>query len=426
MSTEYPIDQALLTLCALSGQSAAERPSSETLAAQEQRILQGINAQLSGGTLATGTNWVATWLGLTKDRANLVYIAQGTAAIAVVLRGTVGGAPIDTLEDMNVSSQLPFAPASSQNGKISAGAMQAFTETVSAPSATFGDTLLQRLELVLYNNPGATVFITGHSLGGAIATTLSMYLKTLSWMSSAPMKVYTFAAPTAGDAGFATAIGNAIPSGCYVGYWNYYDVVPHAWSNLDQVKTYFPPPGPKPGVLIPQIIKNLNDKVTGMDYTQPSNQTVLNSPPASQMKDLGGTQSDGVIACWAEEVGFQHNNNTYLALLGQLDGNTPPSVLNLAPQVTGLSPASGPAGGRVTITGKNFTPDAQADFGVIAASTIYVSETQLTAISPPGVGIVPVTVTNMFGTSATKQPGVCYEKTAPPDPGPFCIYTYPT
>jgi len=77
-----------------------------------------------------------------------------------------------------------------------------------------------------------------------------------------------------------------------------------------------------------------------------------------------------------------------------------------APTVTSLSPTTGPAlgGTTVTITGTNFAggPNTAVAFGGTAATAFAVnSATKITATSPPGAGIVDVTVTTTGGTSAT-------------------------
>ena len=75
-----------------------------------------------------------------------------------------------------------------------------------------------------------------------------------------------------------------------------------------------------------------------------------------------------------------------------------------APTVSVVSPSSGPAGGgtTVTITGTNFTNASAVKFGSNSATSFTVdSDSQITAISPPGSGTVDVTVTAPSGTSAT-------------------------
>jgi IPT/TIG domain/Invasin, domain 3 len=71
-------------------------------------------------------------------------------------------------------------------------------------------------------------------------------------------------------------------------------------------------------------------------------------------------------------------------------------VVNLTPVVTGLSETSGTAGSTITITGQNFSGAAghlSVFFGSTAASSVtYVSDSEITAIVPTGVGTVNVTV----------------------------------
>jgi Hypothetical glycosyl hydrolase family 15/IPT/TIG domain len=74
-----------------------------------------------------------------------------------------------------------------------------------------------------------------------------------------------------------------------------------------------------------------------------------------------------------------------------------------APAVTGVSPANGPAAGGtiVVINGTGFTGATVVNFGSNPASGVTVnSDTQITATSPPGSGLVDVTVTAPDGTSA--------------------------
>jgi hypothetical protein len=78
----------------------------------------------------------------------------------------------------------------------------------------------------------------------------------------------------------------------------------------------------------------------------------------------------------------------------------------VAPAVTGVSPASGPAAGGklVTITGTGLTGATVVDFGTTAATGVtVVSSTKITADSPSGSGVVDVTVITPGGTSATSS-----------------------
>jgi hypothetical protein len=72
------------------------------------------------------------------------------------------------------------------------------------------------------------------------------------------------------------------------------------------------------------------------------------------------------------------------------------------PAVTQLTPSSGPAAGgtSVVIAGQGFTGATTVAFGVVIAPAFNVnSDTQITVISPPGTGVVDVTVTTTGGIS---------------------------
>jgi len=72
------------------------------------------------------------------------------------------------------------------------------------------------------------------------------------------------------------------------------------------------------------------------------------------------------------------------------------------PTLTSISPASGPVTGgtTVTLTGTGFTGATAVVFGILPATSFTVnSDTQITAVAPPGLGTVPVTVTTAAGTS---------------------------
>jgi hypothetical protein len=76
------------------------------------------------------------------------------------------------------------------------------------------------------------------------------------------------------------------------------------------------------------------------------------------------------------------------------------------PAVSNITPSSGPeAGGTpVTITGSGFTNVSGVSFGSSPATHVtLISDTQITAVSPAGTGIVDVTVTTPNGTSNSVQ-----------------------
>ena len=103
----------------------------------------------------------------------------------------------------------------------------------------------ESLETFLTAAPeGTPILITGHSLGGCLASALAPCVA--NWMRSAvSISVYTIAAPSPGNAEFADYY-NALfadQSGHSTAFrfFNSLDVVPNAWASLDTVETYYPP-----------------------------------------------------------------------------------------------------------------------------------------------------------------------------------------
>jgi RHS repeat-associated protein len=85
--------------------------------------------------------------------------------------------------------------------------------------------------------------------------------------------------------------------------------------------------------------------------------------------------------------------------------NAMPLGIEGAPTVTGLSPIAGLAGGSVVVSGSGFGPtqgNSTVDFSGVFASVTDWSDTQITAVVPPGSETGPVTVT-VAGISGDTQ-----------------------
>jgi hypothetical protein len=179
-----------------------------------------------------------------------------------------------------------------------------------------------------------TIYVTGHSLGGAVTSVLSLYLaKVVQWSTQPIFQVYTFAAPAAGLTDFATLCTQTFPnvqSGKNSGWrvYNVWDVVPQVWteSTMSAMKSWYswgPEATAEVKYGIDQAIKRITTTSGSyIPYTQPyltntTNTIALNQiqkgstyPPQYDPNYLQSTTADFV-----GQLGFQHANNTYLALL---------------------------------------------------------------------------------------------------------------
>lgn len=312
--TTYSDAQVMMTLAGLC-YAGQQKLYLESVDLQEQRILALLNGDQALGNhqLATAGNWKASWVGLSDDRANMAFIAQNALQnqLAIAMRGTDFQMAIDRDEDFCVGETVPFPQGGLPPTQIARGAMEAFQEVTQSKFVQTGTTLYEALKQAVEAMPGATVFVTGHSLGGAIATTVALYLaaEAKAGQLDAAFKIYTYAAPTAGLADFAQAFDREFADSSWRLY-NLYDAVPCAWQDLDQIKTFYPA-GPEATFAVKVAVDLAKDHAGKLAYTQPSvNPVLLNQQVLKDPRYTYDTTWD-----FLHQVPFQHHGNTYLTLL---------------------------------------------------------------------------------------------------------------
>ncbi|WP_207401031.1 IPT/TIG domain-containing protein [Actinomadura roseirufa] len=394
------VQQVAMTLAALAATAAAPRPSGETPEQQGERVFLGIEQRLQDSSLATQGTWSLEWAGLSVDNANMAFLAMnndGSNEFAVVIRGTVANVT-DLLEDLDVGTMVPFTAAESPPRAVpvtvSKGAMDAFTQviTMRPGGATLVEVLAEALRVA---PPDPTVYVIGHSLGGCVATMVAPYFQSLSWSGATPrFALYTFAAPSAGGPDFADYV-DSVDWDANERYFNMWDVVPQAWTDLDCVKQkYYPdPPGPAANLDVKGVLSAIAGLPGPNVYAQPGKPFSLNckyGPPGSYDPNVVRKSLQDFMG----QVAFQHANSTYLSLLGAPD--VPPG-----PVVTAISPNVGTTNTKIIITGGGFDAGTAVDFGPVACSRFSVNTdgTQITAYAPEGAGVVGVRVTTNVGTS---------------------------
>ncbi|QIY53633.1 lipase [Streptomyces sp. RPA4-5] len=418
MAPDPTIAQVTMTLAAFAATGATPRPSGETLEQQTKRIITGVNAQLSDSSLATEGEWELVWLALSAANANMAYIARstnGSNEFAVVARGTDADLT-DILEDLDVGTVVPFPESGSPKPiTVSKGAMDAFQRVVKARSIVApspNTTLAQALSAALGAAPASpqpTVYLTGHSLGGCIATMLAPYLQARTWPKQPKFAVMTYAAPTAGGQSFVDYF-NSVPWVIDERQNNAYDLVPHAWADLDTTTGWYPNPGPQATEEVKLLIGAISQRTKGNVYVQPGTLCLMNTGYTSLAKNLVNKTTQDFLG----QVAFQHANSTYLDLV-----EAPP--VPSPPVVTTLSPTFGAAGDTVAIYGKDFSQDSKVDFGHFACAdrdtVIDPSGLKITTKVPTGTGVVHVRVTNTLGTS----PAIAMSQFAYGGPAPVVV-----
>jgi hypothetical protein len=346
----------------------------------------------------------------------MAYIARSTDdsnRFAVVARGTDPDLT-DILEDLDVGTVVPFPDRKAPNPVgVSLGAMNAFTRVVNArsiaspsPNTTLDAALAAALKAAP-TSPQPTVYVTGHSLGGCIASMLALHLEAQTWSNQPQFAVMTFAAPTAGVQSFADLF-NSRPWVVDERQNNAYDLIPHAWADLDATKEWYPSPGPQATDDVKSRIDKIAKRTNGHVYVQPGTLCLMN--PGYTL--LAETLVNKTTQDFLGQVAFQHANSTYLELVGAPD-------VPAGPEVTYVAPTFGAPGETVTIHGTGFSQDSVVDFGRFACKDpdIDPSGTQITVRAPIGIGVVHVRVTNTLATS----PAVAMGQFAYGGPAPVVV-----
>jgi hypothetical protein len=214
----------------------------ENRTATQQQMIGEINAGLDE---AGYPSWRVVWgPALNADRSNLLYAARNsqTGQLAVSIRGSDFSFWLNWIEDLAVLRVVPykeFVPTASNTAQIAFGTAVGLRQILRAQDGT------ESLETFLTAVPeGTPILITGHSLGGCLASVLAPCVA--YWRGSASsLAVYTIAAPSPGNADFATYYNTLFtdPSGHSTAFrfFNSLDVVPNAWATLATVMTYYPP-----------------------------------------------------------------------------------------------------------------------------------------------------------------------------------------
>jgi triacylglycerol lipase len=136
------------------------------------------------------------------------FVLESGSASILAFRGT--GSAVDWASDL-IARQMPFSPVGGA-GQTHEGFTRIY---LSARERMFA--LIDRLPA------GKPLFVTGHSLGGALAKLAALDIA--ANRSFGQMLVYTFGAPRVGDPKFARAYNQIVPVTFRI--QNEFDVVPY-------------------------------------------------------------------------------------------------------------------------------------------------------------------------------------------------------
>jgi hypothetical protein len=133
--------------------------------------------------------------------------------------------------------------------------------------------------------------------------------------------VYTFAAPSPGDEGFATYYNQLFQDGSSMStafrLYNTLDVVPNAWASLETIKSYYvPAPQCTPEItMVIDVAQAMMGKICAQVGTVEAGSAI--ALPGTVMTPLlpAALLDIPTDKQFAWEVDYQHGTNTYLKLL---------------------------------------------------------------------------------------------------------------
>lgn len=272
-----------------------------------------------GPSVSVGTGWNGQ---LVSDNAMYVAKQENTNNYVIGIAGSNVSSPLDWLvEDAWVVGTVPWGqvigatlPSSDGNPMISPGANVGLNNLLSTTPWLLLPGGLSKLTDFLASesskNGALNLYVCGHSLGGALAPVLALYLQNTSstWDKSGSSTItgMPVAGPTPGNADFAKYLsGSAV---AITGYYNTFDVVPHAWDpstdSLGAIPKLYIDGIPESGTVDAVVVSAITLSVLGAPLTNPYTFTARTGLPGQLNKGLiSGTDS---FADFMAQVGFQH------------------------------------------------------------------------------------------------------------------------
>lgn len=308
------------------GYSSDEAGVSMTLAAlaytQENNpsssaIKDSLVRQLSDITYSTRGRWKLVWgPGLSISKENMMYVAADTtgdtAYYSIVIRGTDFTFPANIKQDMEVWNLLKYPFGTGSGDSVAQGSLYGLDTLLSTVDPVTNQNLQTYLTSIPASGKKKKMFITGHSLGGALATLVSAWFIDEGFTSKFALEVYTFASPSVGNQAFVTRYHNIMVGANAQSHRvvNTKDLVPYGWARLnDIVPNNIPIAAP---FSVFTAIFSINYYLTsnGIVYKDVESKQEIGFLTPTNCPGGGGTED---YFCW---VAFEHASNNYLRLLG--------------------------------------------------------------------------------------------------------------
>ena len=285
----------------------------------DAHLAYGMCAYVDGMPSALPDGWDVVWVPTKPNDLNgnyaVVLQAQNRqpALFALAIQGTQD--IWDVMEDLEIVPQPPFPPIA--GACISLGSQKGLDDLLTLDGTYQGKTV-SLLSLLQSFSTGTSLLVTGHSLGGNLASVITPWIAVnvpAFGPNEEPLRglpenltAITFAAPTAGNAAFAEFLDRHPAR--YRAHFNRNDVVSNVWAEsgplqLANIHALFPPPGPNPA---PRFVREvLAFKIHQMRHAQPpvsytqTKGTIFDFPPGEPPQPMSPDDA------WLWELAYQHN-----------------------------------------------------------------------------------------------------------------------
>ncbi len=279
-------------------------------------IKDSLVRQLSDPTYSTGGRWKLAWgPGLSISKENMLYVAvdstSDTAYYCIAIRGTDFIFPANVKQDMEVWNLLKYPYGSGTGDSVAQGSLYGLDTLLAATDPLSGQTLQSYLSGIPASGKKKKMFITGHSLGAALATLVSAWFVDMGYTNKFSLEVYTFASPTVGNEAFVSRYHNIMLAANAQSHRvvNSKDLVPFGWAGLQEVMNR--------GIPIALPFK-IFTAIDGINFYLQDNGIIYKHVETKQEIGFltpancpGGGTDD--YFCW---VAYEHATNNYLRLLG--------------------------------------------------------------------------------------------------------------
>jgi hypothetical protein len=253
--TTYTTEQVMLTLSLIADIGS----TIEAGDCDAEHELYGPIEQLLQSYATVRGDWELVWGPcifkfplLAKYGDNTFFIVRNTQDATQYVVALSGTNPFEitdwVFEDFLVADMAPWKYGDPPHGAnislsaaLSLSILQGVKPCAGIPGA--GQQLMAFLKAADSGGGVSSVTVTGHSLGGEMASTVALWLADTQgdlWDSgkSATVNAYTYAAPTAGNARWAGYFDSRLGANTRR-IWNPLDVVPYEWNVADLAKVAY-------------------------------------------------------------------------------------------------------------------------------------------------------------------------------------------